>query len=279
MVLSLRRYSALTKRLELFALDVNPCPDEIYVAANTLIGMLQHFHAEKVTAHGAQYIGVGEDALIQGANRQTLGGLEAAVDPKNTAIVGIGALERTFGRTMLDHVLSGLGISDEPLRDRGAVGDILFHAIDINGFEVPFTLHRLLSSVKLGKLQRVVGQNRVVGVATDQLKAPAVYGVLNRRYINSLIADHNLVENVLKIDDQFRAFHNEVKPEERKEWEQAAQEAERKAIDVEKRAVKEQGAPETYDPPRYYEDATEEEVDRWYWWREEGEKWFKRELV
>ncbi len=100
------------------------------------------------------------------------------------ALVGIGAVEPS--ELLAD---SGNIFSNEELdilRNAGAVGDILLHFFDENGYPVETSLNNRVVSMSLPQLSQV---DRAVGVAGGRRKQAAILGALRGDLINVLITD------------------------------------------------------------------------------------------
>ncbi len=82
------------------------------------------------------------------------------------------------------------------LSENGAVGDILGHFVDIDGYPVKVAYDELIISISLEALQKV---HLGVLVAGGQEKVKTIHAALKAKYFNVLITDENTAKEVLKI--------------------------------------------------------------------------------
>jgi DNA-binding transcriptional regulator LsrR (DeoR family) len=114
-------------------------------------------------------------------------------DEITLALVGIGTVEPS---PLL--ASSGNIFSDEELdmlREKGAVGDILYRFFDAEGNPVQTPLADRVTGMALDQLQRV---ERVVGVAGGARKLAAIRGALKGKLINTLITDRFTAERLVQ---------------------------------------------------------------------------------
>jgi DNA-binding transcriptional regulator LsrR (DeoR family) len=114
-------------------------------------------------------------------------------DEITLALVGIGTVEPS---PLL--ASSGNIFSDEELdmlREKGAVGDILYRFFDAEGNPVQTPLADRVTGMDLDQLQRV---ERVVGVAGGARKLAAIRGALKGKLINTLITDRFTAERLVQ---------------------------------------------------------------------------------
>ncbi|NBD36240.1 MAG: winged helix-turn-helix transcriptional regulator [Chloroflexi bacterium] len=115
-------------------------------------------------------------------------------DEITLALVGIGTVEPS---PLL--ASSGNIFSDEELdmlREKGAVGDILYRFFDAEGNPVQTPLADRVTGMDLDQLQRV---ERVVGVAGGARKFAAIRGALRGKLINTLITDRFTAERLVQM--------------------------------------------------------------------------------
>lgn len=116
----------------------------------------------------------------------------ASFDEITLALVGIGTVEPS---PLL--ASSGNIFSDEELdmlREKGAVGDILYRFFDAEGNPVQTPLADRVTGMDLDQLQRV---ERVVGIAGGARKFAAIRGALKGTLINTLITDRFTAERLV----------------------------------------------------------------------------------
>ncbi|MEJ5308998.1 MAG: sugar-binding transcriptional regulator [Anaerolineae bacterium] len=114
-------------------------------------------------------------------------------DEITLALVGIGTVEPS---PLL--ASSGNIFSDEELnklREKGAVGDILYRFFDAEGNPVQTPLAERVTGMDLDQLRRV---KRVVGIAGGARKFDAIHGALNGKLINVLITDRFTAERLVQ---------------------------------------------------------------------------------
>ena len=115
-------------------------------------------------------------------------------DEITLALVGIGTVEPS---PLL--ASSGNIFSDEELdmlRQKGAVGDILYRFFDVAGHPVQTPLAERVTGMDHDQLRRV---KRVVGIAGGARKFDAIRGALNGRLINTLITDRFTAERLVQV--------------------------------------------------------------------------------
>jgi deoxyribonucleoside regulator len=115
----------------------------------------------------------------------------------DTAFLGIGS-------TIPEHcsLYRGGYITREDLttlQKAGAVGDVGGHYFDINGETASIDFHERMVGISKSDLQQI--PNRI-GIAGGGLKTEAIYGAIMGGYINILISDSQLAENLLKLADK-----------------------------------------------------------------------------
>jgi len=114
-------------------------------------------------------------------------------DEITLALVGIGTVEPS---PLL--ASSGNIFSDEELdmlREKGAVGDILYRFFDAEGKPVQTPLAERVTGMDHDQLRRV---KRVVGIAGGARKFDAIRGALNGKLINTLITDRFTAERLVQ---------------------------------------------------------------------------------
>lgn len=114
-------------------------------------------------------------------------------DEITLALVGIGTVEPS---PLL--ASSGNIFSDEELdmlRQKGAVGDILYRFFDAEGKPVQTPLAERVTGMDHDQLRRV---RRVVGIAGGARKFDAIRGALNGKLINTLITDRFTAERLVQ---------------------------------------------------------------------------------
>lgn len=107
-------------------------------------------------------------------------------------LVGVGGLNATATVVRQGYIAPA---EVEPLRRKGAVGDILFHFFDKAGEALDLPLHERVISVGFGRLRDT---KNVIGVAGGLEKVEAIRGAVQGRLIDILITDE---ETGLKLLD------------------------------------------------------------------------------
>lgn len=120
----------------------------------------------------------------------------ALYDSMTLALVGIGALEPSKFLASSGNIFS----KDEMqvLCSQGAVGNICLRFFDAAGAPVITPLNDRVLSMDLEQLQRV---RRVVGIAGGRRKFEAIRGALRGNWINVLITDRFMAEQLVKEKD------------------------------------------------------------------------------
>lgn len=127
--------------------------------------------------------------LSQEAVAQTL----ARARQADMAIVGIGTPEDTCTLVRM----GCLSLAEaRRLRQTNAVGDTLGYYFDRKGREVPSDLHRRLIGLTLHDLKSI---SRVMAIACEKGKAPAILGALRTGAIHVLVTDAENAVEVLKL--------------------------------------------------------------------------------
>jgi DNA-binding transcriptional regulator LsrR (DeoR family) len=133
------------------------------------------------------------DVLMK--DQQIISALQKAVQC-DLALVGIGRLSEEMP-------LSLLGYCDDAtlkqLQAKGAVGDILGHFFDIEGYPVITTIEDRLVGLTANQLKRIPV---VCGIAGGIKKTEAMLGALRGRYLNILITDGQTASQILEISNR-----------------------------------------------------------------------------
>jgi DNA-binding transcriptional regulator LsrR (DeoR family) len=116
--------------------------------------------------------------------------LEEAVNC-DVAVVGIGAIIPTA--TMIQ---AGYFIQEEFLgfKDRGAAGDVCCHFLDASGAPRLSEISERVVGVTLGELRAIP---QTIGIATGADKILGVAAVLRGGYVNALVCDQELAQELL----------------------------------------------------------------------------------
>lgn len=114
----------------------------------------------------------------------------------DVAVAGIGGILPTS--TMVE---AGYFTLEEflGLRERGAVGDICCHFLDVQGNPCLEDLSARILGLTLDQLKEVP---RTVGIVTGADKAAGVAAALRGGYVNTLVCDRDLAEILLAIESQ-----------------------------------------------------------------------------
>jgi DNA-binding transcriptional regulator LsrR (DeoR family) len=114
-------------------------------------------------------------------------------DEITLALVGIGTVKPSPLLASSGNIFATEEL--EMLREKGAVGDILYRFFDGDGNPVQTPLADRVTGMKLDQLQRV---DRVVGIAGGARKITAIRGALNGGLINTLITDRFTAERLVE---------------------------------------------------------------------------------
>lgn len=107
-------------------------------------------------------------------------------------VIGIGAMHE---QSTIFHTGTLTQNDMHVLKMKGAVGDILSHFIDKNGIPIKDDLDNRLIGLSLEKLKQL---HNVIGVAGGLRKAEAIRAVLQGKYLDVLITDTTVAEELLR---------------------------------------------------------------------------------
>lgn len=114
-------------------------------------------------------------------------------DEITLALVGIGTVKPSPLLASSGNIFATEEL--ERLREKGAVGDILYRFFDADGKPVQTPLADRVTGMELDRLQRV---DRVVGIAGGARKLAAIHGALQGGLINTLITDRFTAERLIQ---------------------------------------------------------------------------------
>ena len=201
LVYSLRRGEC--RSIEVYPLAISPVIEAIALDANSLVGALAYrHHGYDVRGYTLQYASpldwkdMKADTIRKYAATRRILAKARSVD---IAFMGLGILGRRRAPIDLlgDLLDTGPGLNE--LRERGAVGDILYHLVDRDGQPVSPEISNLICSIDLRDLQEVVHLGvRVVAIASGRRKAEIARVAIQAGYANVFIIDDELGRALLE---------------------------------------------------------------------------------
>jgi len=120
----------------------------------------------------------------------------ALYDRVDLALVGIGAFAAATEGASLALIASGALTNAEIASAvaRGAVADLVLHAVAADGSPVPTALEERAIAVSIDQLRRIP---RVIAVAAGAAKAPAIAAILRTGIVSILVTDEAAAEAVM----------------------------------------------------------------------------------
>ena len=120
------------------------------------------------------------------------------------AFMGLGAVRRRRAPIdLLGDLLETRGLSIEKIRQRGVVGDVLYHLVDQDGQPVAPEISDLICSIDLPDLREMVQLGvQVVVVASGQRKVQIARAAIKAGYVNVLIIDNELGRALLESEEK-----------------------------------------------------------------------------
>ena len=207
MATALKKYPC--EGLKLYPFDNGLVPESVDICANTLIGRIKYSHpGANIDAFALQHFGFDDSprAYSFPPNLPSVQKVIHAAETVDVGWVGFGAITDDLVREnpAFGGVLANARTTIEDLiKKDGAVGDILFHVIKIDGTHISNKLNRRIASVHPGRLRNLVeSEKQVVGVACDRVKGDAGLALLRGKYVNNLIIDDKLAAAILKAKEQ-----------------------------------------------------------------------------
>ena len=99
----------------------------------------------------------------------------------------------------LSDLLAARGLDLEGIRQRGAIGDILYHLVDQNGQPVAPEISDLICSIDLQDLREMIRSGaRVVVIASLRQKMEIAQAAIKAEYANVFIIDDELARALLE---------------------------------------------------------------------------------
>jgi DNA-binding transcriptional regulator LsrR (DeoR family) len=111
------------------------------------------------------------------------------------ALVGIGTLDQARSSLLRSGYLSAAEL--ENIRALGAVGDICGTHFDTKGRIPDIDVNSRIVGISLSELRS--GPCKVIAVSGGQVKAPAIAGALEGKFVDILVTDSNAAEAVLSL--------------------------------------------------------------------------------
>jgi DNA-binding transcriptional regulator LsrR (DeoR family) len=205
MIYSLRRGECPS--IEFYPLATSPVFEAIAHDANSLVGALAYrHHGYDVRGYALQYASPSswrEIDDIQNAHQlMPTRRILARAKTVNIAFMGLGAFlgrERTRN-DLLGDLLDTIGPGQDEIRQRGAIGDILYHLVDRQGEPVSEEISSLICSIRLKDLREMVQLLGipVVVIASGRWKADIARVAIRAGYANVFIIDDELARALLE---------------------------------------------------------------------------------
>jgi lsr operon transcriptional repressor len=201
MIYSLRRGEC--RSVEIYPLAISPTIEAVSLDANSLAGAFAYRHdGYDVRGYALQYASPSDWKSAKDVRQfaPTLRILDKARSV-DIAFMGIGTVSghRRASVDLLGEVLATRGLDFEMMRQRGAVGDVLYHPIDQEGKQVAPEINEVICSIELENLQRMVQWGvPVVVIASGEGKAKIARAAIKGGYVNVFIMDDELARAMLK---------------------------------------------------------------------------------
>lgn len=201
MIYSLRRGEC--QSIEVYPLAISPVVEAIAVDTNSLVGALAYRHyGYNVRGYCLQY--ASPEDLKEAKDVQKLALTQrilAKAKSVDIAFMGLGTLKRRLVPIYwLGDLLESKGLSLEAVRERGAIGDILYHMVDQNGQPVSTEIDNFICSIELTGLQEMVQWGvPVVVIASEEEKAEIARAAIKGGYANVFIINDDLAQAMLDL--------------------------------------------------------------------------------
>jgi deoxyribonucleoside regulator len=199
MVYALRRGEC--RSIEVYPLAISPVIEAIGIDANSLVGAFAYRHeGYNVQGYTLQYASPLDWKNAPNIRRfaPTLRIL-AKANSVDIAFMGLGvAGRRRSPIDLLGDLVETITPGLETMRERGAVGDILYHLVDAKGRPVAPEISDLICSIELQDLQDMVKWGvPVVAIASRSEKRDIARAAIQAGYANVLIIDDKLAQALL----------------------------------------------------------------------------------
>lgn len=132
-----------------------------------------------------------EDMAVRTYNEPSVKVIFDLAKTANHILVGIGSI--TENATVLQENIITID-QMEILKRKGAVGDILGQFFDKDGNKLDADIHTRIMAVDINRLK---GQDNVIGVAGGDRKIKAIRGALQGGYLNTLITDESTAQQLI----------------------------------------------------------------------------------
>jgi DNA-binding transcriptional regulator LsrR (DeoR family)/DNA-binding XRE family transcriptional regulator len=200
MLCSLRRGEC--QSIEVYPLAISPVIEVIALDANSLIGAFTYRqNGYNVRGYALQYASPSDWKEAKDVQRlaPTLRIL-ARAKSVDIAFMGIGIVgHRRAPIDWLSDLLATRELDLETIRQRGAIGDILYHLVDQNGQPVAPEISDLICSIDLQDLREMIRSGaRVVVIASRREKVEIARAAIKAGYANVFIIDDELARALLE---------------------------------------------------------------------------------
>ncbi len=203
LIYSLRRGEC--QNIDVYPLAISPVIEAIAVDTNNLVGALTYrHHGHNVRGYSLQYASPLDWKEVKDIEKFAFTRrILAKAKSVDIAFLGLGTFKRRFSPYWLGDLLESRGLSLEVIRERGAVGDILYHMVDRNGQPIASEINNLICSIELEDLQEMVQWGiQVVVIASGQRKAEIARAAIKGGYANVFIIDDKLARAMLESEEK-----------------------------------------------------------------------------
>jgi DNA-binding transcriptional regulator LsrR (DeoR family)/DNA-binding XRE family transcriptional regulator len=192
--------------IEIYPLAISPVIEVIALDANSLVGAFTYRHNDyNVRGYALQYASPSDWKAAEDIQRlaPTLRIL-ARAKSVDIAFMGIGIVGRRRAPIdWLSDLLAIRGLDLEGIRQRGAIGDVLYHLVDQNGRPVAPEISDLICSIDLQDLREMIRSGaRVVVIASRREKVAIAQAAIKGGYANVFIIDDELAQALLESKEQ-----------------------------------------------------------------------------
>jgi len=200
MIYALRRGEC--QNIDVYPLAISPVVESIALDTNSLVGTLSYRHyGYNVRGYCLQYASLEDLKEAKDTQKYALTQrILAKAKSVDIAFMGLGTFKRRLVPIYwLGDLLESRGLNLETVRERGTVGDILYHFVDQNGQPVASEINDVICSIELEDLREMVVQwgVPVVVMASEEKKADIARAAIKGGYANVFIINDELARAML----------------------------------------------------------------------------------
>jgi DNA-binding transcriptional regulator LsrR (DeoR family)/DNA-binding XRE family transcriptional regulator len=204
LIYSLRRGEC--QNIDVYPLAISPVVEAIAVDTNSLVGALAYrHHGYNVRGYCLQYASPEDFRAARDSQKFALTRrILAKAKSVDIAFMGLGTFRRRLVPIYwLGDLLESQGLSLETMRERGAVGDILYHLIDRDGQPIASEIDNLICSIELEDLREMVQWGvPVVAIASGQRKVEIARAAIKGGYANVFVINDELARAMLEAEEE-----------------------------------------------------------------------------